>query len=140
MSNGNPQNFFMNPAVANFMPQLQNPMATPFPSFPCQQNPLLNPSLKFPPFFQPNIPGYGDFPPNFRGLYGNPLRKMTSQDHHDDGEADDAKAEVENGELWQKFSNMNTEMVITKTGRFEKNIIRKKKLLELKLCLYSNLF
>ena len=130
MSNGNPQNFFTNPAVAGFMPQLQNPMATLFPQFPCQQNPLLNPSLKLPPFFQPNsvLPGYGYFPPNFRGLYGNP-RKMTSSDHHDDGEPDDAKAEVENRELWQKFSDMTTEMVITKTGRLVKKSIRNKKCL-----------
>lgn len=121
MSNSNAQNFFMNPSVAGFMPQLQNPMA-PFSQFPCQQNPLLNPNLKFPPFFQQTnmLPGYGDFPPQFRGLYGNP-RKMTSSDHHDDGEPDDAKAEVENQELWQKFSDMNTEMVITKTGRLVKN-------------------
>ena len=116
----------MNSAVAGFTPQLQNPMATPFPQFPCQQNPLLNPSLKFSPFFQPPfsnsvLPGYGDYPLNFRGLYGNP-RKMTSSDHHDDGEPDDAKAEMENSELWQKFSDMNTEMVITKTGRFEKTL------------------
>ena len=126
MPNNKTSQFLMNPAAWS----LPAPIGFPATGFPYQQNPLLPPNLKLglPPFFQqPNMLGnnYGGMPAHFRGLYGNPRVGGAADpmsDHHDNGEPDDANAEVENQELWQKFSDLNTEMVITKTGRYDKNV------------------
>ncbi len=39
------------------------------------------------------------------------------QNHHDDGVKDDPKVSLEGRDLWRRFAELGTEMVITKSGR-----------------------
>ena len=75
----------------------------PTPFYPSPLHPLQLPY--FPPFNMMKNPVMTSY-------YND---KMTS--HDDDGKPDDPKVELENRELWQKFHDIGTEMVITKTGR-----------------------
>ena len=77
----------------------------PSPFYPSPLHPLQLPY--FPPFNMMKSP--------VMTSYYN--EKMTSQCHDDDGKPDDPKVELENRDLWQKFHDIGTEMVITKTGR-----------------------
>ena len=110
------------------------------PTFPPQQPATYPPSLigphgnwspgnhlpdKFPPSpFYPSplhplqlhyIPPFNMMKSPMTSFYGD---KMTSPGcYDDDGKPDDPKVELENRDLWQKFHDIGTEMVITKTGR-----------------------
>ena len=91
---------------------------------------------KFPPTFYPSplhplqLPYFPPF-----NMMKNPMMtsfyhgdKMTSPCHDDDGKPDDPKVELENSDLWRKFHDIGTEMVITKTGRlaWQPVLIKKK--------------
>lgn len=73
------------------------------------------------PFMAPGGPGLGGPPPNllFSMLQAGiiPPPGPIGSPPEDDGVVDDPKVELDDRELWQKFSQCGTEMVITKSGR-----------------------
>ena len=100
---------------------LQPPKPSEFPPTFYPSPNMLHPNPLQLPFYPPSLfmmkgnNPMGGMP--FDRFYGNGRGMDKLQDHHDDGEPDDPKVELENQDLWQKFHDIGTEMVITKTGR-----------------------
>ena len=68
-----------------------------------------------PPGFPPTAAGYPNLFP--RGLFGPGPPRPPVPPPEDDNVKDDPKVVLEANDLWSKFAQYGTEMVITKTGR-----------------------
>lgn len=79
------------------------------------------------PYLPLGGPGYPNAPklgPYGHGNGGPPvssedIRSMRNMPADDDGVVDDPKVTLEGRDLWEKFHKLGTEMVITKSGRWE---------------------
>lgn len=74
------------------------------------------------------MPKLGHYPPPPGHPASNDdLRPMRTLPPDDDGVVDDPKVTLEGRDLWEKFHKLGTEMVITKSGRYDSHFLQNKK-------------
>ncbi|KAG8180684.1 hypothetical protein JTE90_006740 [Oedothorax gibbosus] len=108
-------NPFLPSGITFPQPQLYpypSPMDTLAPMMDYRTNSFLTPSAAY-PYQYPNL-----LYPHFKGYHGGYLPHLPEVPvEEDDGVKDDPEVSLESKDLWTRFHELGTEMVITKSGR-----------------------